>query len=297
MYRPNGLGVALITPMTEQLAVDEPALRRLVEHLIRGGIDFLVPCGTTGESATLSAVERLRVISIVLEVSNGQVPVVAGAGGNNTAAVVRHAMDVEKLGVHGILSISPYYNKPPQEGIYRHFAAISEAVSCGITLYNCPGRTGSNISPETVLRLAKLPGIVAVKEASGDLSQITRLIREAPEGFSVLSGDDAITLLLLATGAHGVISVVGNEVPGMMKEMVLAALADEISKARSLHQRLLPLMEANFLEANPIPVKTAMAMMGLCEAHVRLPLVPMSDEQRVRLASVLEELALLSGGA
>jgi 4-hydroxy-tetrahydrodipicolinate synthase len=293
MYRPNGLGVALVTPMDEQLRVDEPALRALVRSMIEGAVDFLVPCGTTGESVTLTEDEQRRVISLVVEEANGRLPVVAGAGSNNTVHATHLAYEAEKLGVDGILSISPYYNKPTQEGVYQHFRRLAESVTVGVTVYNCPGRTGSNVLPETVLRLAELPGVVAVKEASGNVDQIGELIRQAPAALAILSGDDALTLPVLSLGGHGVISVVGNQVPGEFAELVHAALEGDFKRAREMHMRLLPLMKANFLESNPIPVKTGLAMMGRMSGHLRLPLVAMSEGPRKTLRRALEDLDLV----
>jgi 4-hydroxy-tetrahydrodipicolinate synthase len=296
MYRPRGLGVALVTPMDEQLKVDEKALRALVRSMIEGGVDFLVPCGTTGESVTLSDEEQRQVVSLVLEEAADRVPVVAGAGSNNTVHATHLAYEAEKLGVDGILSISPYYNKPSQEGMYQHFKRLSESVTVGVTLYNCPGRTGSNMLPETVLRLAELSGIVAVKEASGDVSQIGEILRQRPTGFRVLSGDDALTLPVIALGGDGVISVVGNQVPKEFAELVHGALEGDFKRARELHHRLLPLMKANFLEGNPVPVKAGLAMLGRIREFLRLPLVPMSEGPRQKLRRALVDLDLLSEG-
>jgi 4-hydroxy-tetrahydrodipicolinate synthase len=296
MYRPNGLGVALVTPMDEKLRIDEKALRALCRSMIDGGVDFLVPCGTTGESVTLSEDEQRRVIATVLEEAGGRTPVVAGAGSNNTVHATHLAYEAEKLGVEGILSISPYYNKPTQEGIYQHFRHLAEHVTVGVTVYNCPGRTGSNVAPETVLRLAELPGIVAVKEASGNIDQIGEIIRQKPPELRVLSGDDSLTLPILALGGEGVISVVGNQVPKEFADMVHSALAGDFKRARELHMRLLPLMKANFLESNPIPVKAGLAMMGKMGEHMRLPLVPMSEGPRQKLRKALADLDLASEG-
>jgi 4-hydroxy-tetrahydrodipicolinate synthase len=296
MYRPGGLGVALVTPMDENLKVDDKALRALVRSMVDGGVDFLVPCGTTGESVTLNDEEQRHVISLVIEEAGDRVPVIAGAGSNNTVHATHLAYEAEKLGVDGILSISPYYNKPSQEGIFQHFKRLSEAVTVGVTVYNCPGRTGSNILPETQLRLAELPGIVAVKEASGDIGQIGDVIRQRPVDFRVISGDDALTLPIIALGGDGVISVVGNQVPKEFAELVHAALEGDFKRARELHHRLLPLMKANFLEGNPIPVKAGLAMMGRIREFLRLPLVPMSEGPRQKLRKALSDLDLLPEG-
>ena len=294
MYRPNGLGVALVTPMDEQLKVDERALRALVRSMIDGGVDFLVPCGTTGESVTLGDDEQRRVISVVLEEADGRIPVVAGAGSNNTVHATHLAYEAEKLGVDGILSISPYYNKPTQEGIFQHFKRLTESVTVGVTVYNCPGRTSSNIAAETVLRLAEVPGIVAVKEASGDISQISEICRQKPADLRVLSGDDSLTLPIISVGGDGVISVVGNQVPKEFADLVHSALNGDFKRARELHHRLTPLMKANFLEGNPIPVKAGLAMMGRIREYIRLPLLPMSEGPRKKLREALEELDLLA---
>lgn len=271
----QGCGTALVTPFKADQSLDEAALRRLVRRQLEAGVHFLCPCGTTGESPTLTEEEQLRVVEIVLEEAKGKVPVVAGAGGYNTAKVIRLVEKLESLGVDGILSVTPYYNKPTQEGLYAHYAAIAKSTKLPIIVYNVPGRTGVNIEPATMRRLAEdFENIKAIKEASGNISQIARLLQIVPEGFSVLSGDDAVTLPLMALGGKGVISVVSNELPAEMAELAELCLKNDFAAALQIHRRIFPLMEANFVETNPIPVKAALAMMGLIEPVYRLPLVP-----------------------
>lgn len=292
----KGCGTALVTPFRSDGALDEAALRRLVRFQVQEGIDFLVPCGTTGESPTLTHEEHLQVVQITLEEARAAkrpVPVFAGAGGNNTAKVASLIRELEAMGVDGILSVSPYYNKPTQEGIYQHYRALSEATRLPIVVYNVPGRTGSNIETATLGRLAALPNIVGVKEASGNITQMAEVIHAVPEGFAVLSGDDAVTVPLMALGGRGVVSVASNEVPAEMSRLTALCLAGDFAAARQLNRRLLPLMQANFIESNPIPVKAALAMMGLIEEKYRLPLAPMKPENRTRLEKVLDGLGLL----
>lgn len=286
----QGCGTALVTPFRQDGSLDKDTLASLVEWQIREGIHFLVPCGTTGEGATLTREEFLSTVSITVKVAAGRVPVVAGAGGNNTAKVIQLIAELEKLGIDGILSVSPYYNKPTQAGIYQHFEALANSARLPIIVYNVPGRTGSNILPETLLRLAELTNIAGVKEASGNISQVAEICLRAPQNFRILSGDDALTLPLMALGGHGVISVAANEVPGMMVKFVNACLSANYEEARSWNQKLLPLMKANFLESNPIPVKAAMAMMGKIAEVYRLPLTRMSDGARAKLEAVLADL-------
>lgn len=295
----HGCGTALVTPFHADGSLDEAGIRRLVRFQIEEGIDFLVPGGTTGEAATLKPEEHLRLIATVVDETRHasdkagrRVPVLAGAGGNNTAAVVEFAQAVEKLGVDGILSVSPYYNKPTQEGMYQHFSTIARALKASLVVYNVPGRTGSNIEPATVLRLAAIDNVVAVKEASGNLGQMGAILAAAPEDFAVLSGDDALTLPLLALGGHGLVSVASNEIPGPMSELVRLALAGDIAAARRIHYRYLSLMNFNFIESNPIPAKAVLARMGLCEEVYRLPLVPLSSDARPRLEAVLQKIEL-----
>jgi 4-hydroxy-tetrahydrodipicolinate synthase len=284
--------VALITPFRKDGSLDEGALRRLVRRQVEGGIDVLVPCGTTGESATLSAEEQRRVIEITLEEA-GRLPVLAGTGSNDTRTAIEKTRAAAALGAHGALSVGPYYNKPTAEGYYRHFASIADASPVPVVVYNVPGRTGSNIDTKTLLRLARHGNITGVKEASGNLGQIMEILRDRPSGFEVLSGDDAFTLPMMSLGAEGVISVAANEVPGPMHELVAACARGDFAQGRRIHNRLLRLMNLNFLESNPIPVKAALALLGLCEESFRLPLCPPAEASREALRSALKELELL----
>ena len=279
----TGCGTALVTPFTRDGALDESGIRRLARRQIEAGIHFLVPCGTTGESPTLSDRERLRVVELVIEEAAGQVPVLAGAGGYDTREVIAAAQQYKRLGAGGILSVTPYYNKPTQEGLFQHYRAIAGEVELPVIVYNVPGRTGCNVEVGTLARLSEVPGIVAVKEASGNVSQMCEICRAVPDEFIVLSGDDALTLPLMAVGGHGIISVAANEAPAEMVAMVERAEANDFAAARRLHRQLMPLMSANFVESNPIPVKAAMAAMGLLEEVYRLPLVPPSDASRRRI--------------
>jgi 4-hydroxy-tetrahydrodipicolinate synthase len=288
----TGCGTALVTPFRRDFSLDEETLRFLVQRQLAAGIDFLVPCGTTGESPTLTHAEKRRVVEITLEESHGRVPVVAGAGGNNTAEVIESAREFESMGAAGILSVTPYYNKPSQEGLYQHFRAIAASVRIPILLYNVPGRTGVNLEPATVARLAEIGNIAGIKEASGNISQMSAILQSVPENFSVLSGDDAITLPLAALGGVGVISVVSNEIPREMTCLVRDTLQRNFARARRTHRQFLPLMEVNFVESNPGPVKAAMAMMGLIEPVWRLPLVSPSQPNLAKIRAVLESLAL-----
>lgn len=289
----TGCGTALVTPFGRDLSLDEEALRRLVRRQIEGGVDFLVPCGTTGESPTLSRAEHLRVVEITLEEARGRLPVLAGCGGYNTAEVIELGKELAAMGVDGLLSVTPYYNKPTQEGLYQHYKAIAAAVPLPIVVYSVQGRTGVNIEPGTVRRLAEIENIVGIKEASGNITQIAAILRQVPEDFIVLSGDDAVTLPLIALGGRGVISVVSNQIPTEMARMVRFCLRNEFAAARELLHRYLPLMEINFIESNPIPVKAAMARMGLLEAVWRLPLTPPRPENLARIERVLVELNLV----
>jgi len=289
-----GCGTALVTPFQKDLSLDEEVLRRLVRRQIDAGINFLVPCGTTGESPTLTDAEQRRVVEITIEEAQPRkVPVLAGAGGNNTAHIIEMARAFQALGTNGILSVAPYYNKPTQEGLYQHYKAIASAISLPIILYNIPGRTGVNIEPATVARLAEIDNIVGVKEASGNISQMAAVLELVPSKFLVLSGDDAITLPLLALGGKGLISVSSNEIPAEMTEMVELALDDDFSAARAVHRRYFRLMEANFIETNPGPVKAAMALMGLLEPVFRLPLVAPKSESLAKIRSALETVGLV----
>lgn len=289
----TGLGTALVTPFTREGSLDEPGLRRLVRRQIDAGVHFLVPCGTTGESPTLSPEERLRVVSLVVEEAAGRVPVLAGAGGYDTREVIRTAVDMKQAGAAGILSVAPYYSKPTQEGLYQHYRAIATGVGLPIVVYNVPGRTGCNVEPGTLARLSEVAGIAGVKEASGNVSQMCEICRAVPEEFIVLSGDDVLTLPLMAVGGHGIISVVANETPADMVKMVTMAERGEFDGARRVHRHLMPLMSANFIESNPIPVKAAMAAMGLLDEVYRLPMVPPSDASRARILDALRACGLL----
>jgi 4-hydroxy-tetrahydrodipicolinate synthase len=289
----TGAGTALVTPFTKTGALDEAGVRRLARRQIDQGIHFLVPCGTTGESPTLGEEERTRVVQISVEEARGKVPVLAGAGGYDTREAIHAARLMESAGANGLLSVTPYYNKPTPDGLFQHYKAIAESTKLPIILYNVPGRTGVNIDVNTLTRLAAIPNVVGVKEASGNILQMCEVCRAAPSGFIVLSGDDAITLPLMAVGGRGVISVASNEVPREMAQMVEAAERGDFAAARSIHTSLLPLMLVNFVESNPIPVKAAMAAMGLLEEHYRLPMVSPRQESRGRILKVLGELGLL----
>jgi 4-hydroxy-tetrahydrodipicolinate synthase len=289
----TGTGTALVTPFRTDGSLDETALRSLAKRQIDAGINFLVPCGTTGESPTLTHAEHLRVVEITLEIAKGKVPVLAGAGGYNTAEVISLANELKKLGADGILSVTPYYNKPTQEGLFQHFKAIASAVNLPIILYSVQGRTGVNIEPSTVLRLSQIPNIVGIKEASGNISQMGAILNLVPKDFLVLSGDDSLTLPLISLGGRGLISVASNEIPAEMTRLVEAALSGDFAEARRLHFQYLSLMDINFVESNPIPVKAALAEMGLLQPVWRLPLVAPKPENLGRIRAVLESLNLL----
>jgi len=288
-----GCGTALVTPFLADFSLDEVALRKLVQRQIRSGVDFLVPCGTTGENPTLTRAEHLRVVEITLEESQGRVPVLAGAGGYNTHEVVDLARELEGLGADGLLSVTPYYNKPTQEGLYQHYRAIAEATHLPIVLYNVPGRCGTNLEPGTVKWLAAIRNIVGIKEASGNITQMAALANAVPDDFVILSGDDAIALPLFALGGRGVISVAANQIPAEMAELCRFGLRGELDKARAVHRQFLPLMEINFVESNPIPFKAAMALMELLEPVWRLPMVAPRAENLFRIQGVLESLRLV----
>jgi len=290
----TGCGTALITPFSADGSVDEGSLRRLVRRQIEAGINFLVPCGTTGESPTLSRREHLRVVEITLEEAKGKVPVLGGAGGYNTAEVIELAGELRHLGVDGILSVTPYYNKPTQEGLYQHFKAIATAVPLPMVVYSVQSRTGVNVEPGTLKRLAEIENIVGVKEASGNISQMASVVHQVPDSFNVLSGDDSITIPLIALGGRGVISVVSNEIPAEMTRLTQLAMAGDLAGARALQRTWLPLMEVNFVESNPIPVKAAMAMMGLCEPVWRLPMTAPSAQNQGKIEAVLKSVGLTS---
>jgi 4-hydroxy-tetrahydrodipicolinate synthase len=283
----TGCGTALVTPFTRDGAVDEAGVRRLARRQIDAGMHFLVPCGTTGESPTMSEEERLRVVAGVIEEAGGRVPVLAGAGGYDTREVIQTAQKMQRLGAAGILSVTPYYNKPTQEGLFQHYSAIAGEVGLPIIVYNVPGRTGCNVEVATLTRLSQVPNIAGVKEASGNVSQMCEICRAVPDDFVVLSGDDALTLPLMAIGGHGIISVIGNQAPREMSRMVELAESGDFAGARAIHRQLMPLMSANFVESNPIPVKAAMAAMGLLEETYRLPMVPPSEASRRRILDAL----------
>jgi 4-hydroxy-tetrahydrodipicolinate synthase len=291
----RGCATALVTPFTTDGAVDESALRGLVEYQIAGGVELLVPCGTTGESATMTETEDQQVIKLVIDTAKGRARVIAGTGSNATAAAIEYSQTARALGADAVLIVAPFYNKPTQDGLYAHFRAVAESIGdLPVVIYNVPGRTSSNITAQTTLRLAcDVPNIVAVKEASGNLSQIMEILHDRPDNFRVLSGDDSFTFPLLALGAEGLISVAANEAPALMSQMINLALQGDWTEARELHYRLLPLMEVNFIESSPGPVKAALAMMGLIEESYRLPLVPITEESKTKVRSVLSELGLL----
>jgi 4-hydroxy-tetrahydrodipicolinate synthase len=288
----TGCGTALVTPFRPDLSLDEATWRRLVRRQVEAGIDFLVPCGTTGESPTLTHAEKRRVVEITIEEAEGKVPVLAGAGGYNTAEVIEAARELQTIGVDGILSVTPYYNKPTQEGLYQHYKAIASAVALPIVVYSVAGRTGVNVEPATVARLAQIENITGIKEASGNIGQMAAIVNGVTDRFTVLSGDDAITLPLAALGGRGVISVASNEIPAEMTRLTQLCLHGDFPAARELQRKYLPLMEVNFVESNPIPVKAAMALMGLLEPVWRLPLVPPKLENLAKIRSVLESLEL-----
>ncbi|GAC1626821.1 MAG: 4-hydroxy-tetrahydrodipicolinate synthase [Candidatus Acidiferrum sp.] len=290
----TGTGTAMVTPFRHDGSLDEPTLRQLIRRQIVAGIDFLVPCGTTGESPTLTHAEHLRVVEITVAEAKGKVPVLAGAGGYNTAEVIALVQELDALGVDGILSVTPYYNKPSQEGLYQHYRAIAQSTNLPIILYSVQGRTGVNLDPATVNRLTQIDNIIGIKEASGNISQMGAILNAVPEDFLVISGDDAVALPLIALGGRGVISVISNELPVQMARLVKLALAADFAGAREIHRHLHSLMEINFVECNPVPVKTAMAEMGLLEPVWRLPLVPPRTENQARIRAVLESLGLVT---
>ena len=290
----TGCGTALVTPFRKDLSLDEEAVRRLARRQVDAGINFLVPCGTTGESPTLAKAELRRVVEIALEEARrGKIRVVAGAGGYNTAEVIERAREYEAIGADGILSVSPYYNKPTQEGLYQHFKAIAAAISLPIILYNIPGRTGVNIEPATMRRLAEIDNIVGVKEASGNISQMAVVLDIVPDDFVVLSGDDGITIPLMSLGGRGLISVASNEIPAEMTRITQLCLAADFVGAREIHKKYFRLLEANFVETNPGPVKAAMGLMGLLDPHFRLPMVAPKPENLEKIRGALEAVGLV----
>jgi 4-hydroxy-tetrahydrodipicolinate synthase len=291
----TGVGTALVTPFTKSGDLDEQAIRRLGRRQIDAGVHFLVPCGTTGENPTLTLQERVRTVEILVDEAKGRTPILAGAGGYNTREIVHLANEMRKAGANGLLSVTPYYNKPTQEGLYQHFHAIAESTPLPIVVYNVPGRTGSNVEPATLARLATIPNIVGVKEASGNISQMADVCHVVPPDFLVLSGDDVITLPLMALGGRGIISVASNEIPAEMVQMVEAAERGDFAAARAVQKRILPLMQVNFIESNPVPVKAAMAAMGLLEEVYRLPMCSPKPESREKILKILKGLDLLKG--
>ena len=291
----TGCGTALVTPFTRDGAVDEAGVRRLARRQIDAGIHFLVPCGTTGEVPTLTDEEQVRVVKLVVAEAKGRVPVLAGAGGYNTQEVIHAALRMRDAGADGILSVTPYYNKPTPEGLFQHYRAIAEAVGLPIIVYNVPGRTGCNVDPATLVRLSTIPNIAGVKEASGNVTQMCEICAAVPADFIVLSGDDALTLPLMAVGGRGIVSVASNEIPAEMSRMVELGERGDFAGARALHQRLLPLMQVNFIESNPIPVKSAMASLGLLEEVYRLPMVPPRPASKQRIEAVLQSLGITGG--
>ena len=293
----TGVGTALITPFRKDGSVDEPAVRRLVRRQIDAGVHFVSPCGTTGEAPTLSHGEKLRVVELVVSEADGRVPVLAGAGGYDTREAVDLVRELERIGVDGFLSVTPYYNKPTQEGLYQHYRAIAEATALPIVLYNVPGRTGVNIDVRTLVRLSELSNVVAIKEASGNVVQMSEIIGAVPEDFLLLGGDDPLTVAVMAIGGRGVVSVASNAIPAEMVQLVELAEKGDFAGARRLHRWLFPLLLVNFIEANPIPVKAAMAAMGLIEEAYRLPLVPPGPAARDKIMKVLHDLRLLGSAA
>jgi len=285
----------MVTPFRKDGTLDEHTLRSLVNRQIEEGINFLVPCGTSGESPTLTHHEHLRVVEITLEEAKGRVPVLAGAGGYNTAEVIELAKEIKALGADGILSVTPYYNKPTQEGLYQHYKAIAAAVQLPIIVYSVQGRTGVNVEPATLRRLSEIDYIVGVKEASGNIGQMAQVVHQVPSSFAVLCGDDSIAIPLIALGGHGVVSVVSNEIPRQFTQLIQRALKNDFAGARELQRQYLPLMEVNFVESNPIPVKAAMALMGLLEPVWRLPLCPPTPANLAKIEKVVEALGLLAG--
>jgi 4-hydroxy-tetrahydrodipicolinate synthase len=293
----TGLGTALITPFTRDGSVDEAAVRRLVRRQVEAGVHFVSPCGTTGEAPTLSHHEKLRIVELVIDEVAGRVPVLPGAGGYDTREIIELTRDLEKLGADGILSVTPYYNKPTPEGLYQHYRAIAGSTRLPIMLYNVPGRTGVNLDVKTVVRLSEIPNIVAVKEASANVIQMCEIYASCGEDFLLLGGDDPLTVAVMAIGGRGIVSVASNAMPAEMAQIVELCEKNDFAGARKLHTWLLPFIQVNFVEANPIPVKAAMAAMGLIEESYRLPLVPPSDGARDRIMRVLQDLRMLGAAA
>ena len=291
----TGCGTAIVTPFRQDQSLDETALRALVNRQIEAKIDCLIPCGTTGESPTLTHEEHLRVVEITVQEARGRVPVLAGAGGNNTEKVVPLIRELKELGVSGILSVTPYYNKPTQEGLYQHYKRLAEASSLPLVIYNVPGRTQVNVEPATLARLAEIPNIVGVKESSGNIAQISNILARVPGSFTVWAGDDVVALPAIALGARGVISVVANEIPAEFGELARAAVRGDFARARELQRKYHPLIDINFVETSPGPVKFAMAQMGLLQPVWRLPMVPPQQASQEKIEAVLQGLGLLAG--
>jgi 4-hydroxy-tetrahydrodipicolinate synthase len=291
----TGCGTALVTPFTTTGSLDEAAVRRLGRRQVDAGIHFLVPVGTTGESPTLTLAERARIVELLVDEVRGQVPILAGAGGYDTQEVIQAAAEMKAAGADGLLSVTPYYNKPTQEGLYQHYRALAESTTLPIILYNVPSRTGCNMEPPTVTRLAAMSNIVGIKEASGNMAQVCEVCRSVPPDFLVVSGDDVMTVPMMAVGGRGVISVASNQIPAEMSRMVEAAERGDFAAARAIHERIMPLMQINFIESSPGPVKSAMATMGLIEEAYRLPIVPPHAESKERINRVLKDLGLLKG--
>jgi 4-hydroxy-tetrahydrodipicolinate synthase len=291
----TGCGTALVTPFKRDGSLDEAGVTRLARRQIQAGIHFLVPCGTTGEVPTLTDEEQVRIVELIVAEARGRVPVLAGAGGYNTHEVIESGRRMKAAGADGLLSVTPYYNKPTPEGLYQHYKAIADGVGLPIVVYNVPGRTGCNVDPATLVRLSSIPQVVAVKEASGNMTQMAEICGSVPEHFIVLSGDDALTLPLMAIGGRGIISVASNEIPAEMSQMVELAESGDFAGARALHKRLLPLLMVNFIESNPIPVKSAMASLGLLEEVYRLPMVPPRPASKQKIEAVLHAVGVTGG--
>jgi 4-hydroxy-tetrahydrodipicolinate synthase len=291
----TGCGTAMVTPFRRDGSLDDAAVSRLAKRQVDAGIHFLVPCGTTGEVPTLTDDEQVRIVELVAAEAKGRVPVLAGAGGYNTREVIEAGKRMKAAGADGLLSVTPYYNKPTPEGLYQHYKAIGEAVGLPIVVYNVPGRTGCNVDPATLVRLGSIPQVVAVKEASGNMTQMAEICGSVPDDFIVLSGDDALTLPLMAIGGRGIISVASNEIPAEMSRMVELAEKGDFAAARALHKRLLPLLMVNFIESNPIPVKSAMASMGLLDEVYRLPMVPPRPASKQKIEAVLHAVGVTGG--
>jgi 4-hydroxy-tetrahydrodipicolinate synthase len=291
----TGCGTALVTPFRQDESLDEATLRNLVRRQIEAGINFLVPCGTTGESPTLDYTEHLRVVEIAVEEANGKVPVLAGAGGYNTKKVISLVRDLEKLKISGILSVTPYYNKPTQDGLYQHYKAIAESTPLPVIVYSVQSRTGVNVEPATLVRLAELKNIAGVKEASGNIGQMAKILASVPDTFAVLSGDDAVTLPLISLGGRGIISVASNQIPAEMSQLAAAALRSDFETARRFQRKYQDLMDVNFIESNPQPVKYAMSLMGLLAPIWRLPMIAPQPVSKQKIESVLRNSGLLGG--